>query len=683
MKIVWLLLFVLALSGEVIAQSRIDSLRKRLAFVTTPAERMQAAAELGKALFFGSQYDSLPKYGTQLRELARDQDNTSMELLADVFLAQGLARKDSAHYFQQAGAALARAVSAGEPVAIGMMCLGLGSQLLTLGDYRGATAKLLQGYEAIPDAKTPEMLGLKSDLIRTVSAVYHHLGRYTEALDYGLQSSRLADLSRVPMQRLKSYLNLSGLYGELSSPENNLGTRQDRVRYYREAKKYMRLSYETSARVGSKMTRGATAFNLGSLFQEGGQVDSATFYLNEAISLGRQLSFHELLSNAYRAKAKLTNMPSDSALFFLDAAYREAELALNPMSAVSTSLDKARFLFEHNQIASATAIARIALAESTKLGLLNDQRSANFLLYEIMRAQGNAREALNFHEQYVLVKDSMVNEKNYAKIEELKTRYETELKDGEIKNLEQRAALQALELRQKNLLLVGVLLAAALVAALLFLFFRQRALQQQQKVLAVENRLLRLQLDPHFLSNALVSIQRFVLENNAGLASSYLTKFSRLMRQLLEYSRRELITIEEEIDLLRNYLDLQKLRLKDSFDYAIHVDDSLAIRECKIPPMFAQPFVENAVEHGVTSVEHGKIELFFRAQGDRLILEITDNGKGINPNKTGDHIPLSTTIIRDRIALLNRNLAVPIELLIGNVTTSTGTRVQLSLPISS
>jgi LytS/YehU family sensor histidine kinase len=195
--------------------------------------------------------------------------------------------------------------------------------------------------------------------------------------------------------------------------------------------------------------------------------------------------------------------------------------------------------------------------------------------------------------------------------------------------------------------------------------------------------MINLALDPHFLSNALVSIQRFMMDNNTAQASTYLTKFSRLMRQLLEYSREELITIEEEIDLLRNYLDIQKLRLKDKFEYEIRIDKSLSISECRIQPMFAQPFVENAIEHGVSGMENGKIEIAFSALGDELVLEIRDNGKGIVPGSLMEQASLSTKIIRERIALLNKANKKPIQLDIGNLASGSGTRVQLILPIYS
>jgi hypothetical protein len=384
-----------------------------------------------------------------------------------------------------------------------------------------------------------------------------------------------------------------------------------------------------------------------------------------------------LLSNAYRATAKLVT--TDSGLYFLDLALHEADSARNPITRVGTMLDKAKIFFDEQRLSEAEQIAQQVLSDAKELKLLNDQRSVYLILYQIQESRQNYREALKYYTLHNQIKDSIVNEKNFARIEELKAKYESELKDNEIRNLEQRAALQQLQLRQKNVVVAGVILVTLLAIALLFLFFRQRAYHQQQQMLQIENRFLRFQLDPHFISNALVSIQRFMLENSAVMASGYLAKFSRLMRQLLEYSREELITIEEEIDLLQNYLAIQKLRLKDKFTYKIIVDEKLSISEQRIPPMFTQPFVENAIEHGILEVPDAKIEIDFKYANLQLHIAIRDNGKGIAEDKKTEKTSLSTKIIQERMQLLNKSGKFPIQLSVNSGMQ--GTEVNLILPI--
>lgn len=311
------------------------------------------------------------------------------------------------------------------------------------------------------------------------------------------------------------------------------------------------------------------------------------------------------------------------------------------------------------------------------------EKTTQKYLYEAYKGAGKTQLALTALERNKFLTDSLVTVENLEAISRMEQKYNKKVNEQKIRDLSLTASIQALEIKQKNFWLVGIGIAAMLIASILFLYYRQRSLKQQQIALAIENKFLRFQLDPHFLSNALVSIQRFMMDNNAVQASHYLTKFSRLMRQLLEYSREELITIEEEIDLLRNYLDIQKLRLKDKFEYDIHVDSKLSINDSRIPPMFAQPFVENAIEHGIGNRDKGKIHISFSAQGNQLLLQIQDDGTGISETSRDGHKSLSTTIIKERIALLNKSSKTPIQLHIANASVGTGTQVQLTLPIYS
>ena len=659
----------------VVAQTTTDSLKRELSTTTGVVSQAKITAKIAESFFLSARYDSLGKYGIALEQLVKQIDNQEFQWLAKTYQAQAYMRVDSTKFFSETQSILKVCEEHKFVKGIAINCLGLGSRLLTLGKYQEALQYLTRGATAITSEH--ELIGIKSDLIRTVSAVHHHQGNYTEALEYGLESSRLAEAHGDPIQVLKSYLNLGGLYGELASEENGLGAVSDRQRYQVEARKYMKLSYQFSKQYASKLSQGATAFNLGSLYLDTNQPDSARQFLNEAIRLGEETSFHELLSNAYRATAKL--VASDSGLFFLDLALQEADSARNPISRVGTMLDKAKIFFNEQRLTEAERIALQVLSDAKELKLLNDQRSVYLLLYQIQESRQNYREALKYYTLHNQIKDSIVNEKNFARIEELKAKYESELKDNEIRDLEQRAILQDLQLRQKNVVVVGVILVTLLLVALLVLFFRQRAYRQQQQMLQIENRFLRFQLDPHFISNALVSIQRFMLENNAVVASGYLAKFSRLMRQLLEYSREELITIEEEIDLLKNYLDLQKLRLKNKFEYRIIVDEKLLITEQRIPPMFTQPFVENAIEHGIWEMIDGEIEIEFKAMNERLHITIRDNGKGISEHKKTQKTSLSTKIIQERMTLLNKTGKFPIQLSVNSGVQ--GTAVNLILPI--
>ena len=214
---------------------------------------------------------------------------------------------------------------------------------------------------------------------------------------------------------------------------------------------------------------------------------------------------------------------------------------------------------------------------------------------------------------------------------------------------------------------------------LLFLFFfwqlkRTKAkalednkrLQMEKDFLELEQKALRLQMNPHFIFNALNSIQGLIGTGNEQQARYYLAKFSRLMRQILDNSRNTFITLEEEINTLENYLIIEQFCNGNKFDYEISVDESLEKDYIKIPPMLVQPFVENAIKHGMKKYDgqhRGFIRINFDDREKFLECTITDNGIGrekaeelIRSSMETYHQSTSFLVTRERLDLLQENL---------------------------
>ncbi len=178
----------------------------------------------------------------------------------------------------------------------------------------------------------------------------------------------------------------------------------------------------------------------------------------------------------------------------------------------------------------------------------------------------------------------------------------------------------------------------------------------QKQLSDMEKKALQAQMNPHFIFNCLNSIRRLIMEENNENAVTYLTHFSRLVRSALKASPAGHISLEEEINMLKNYLELEKLRFKDAFDYAIEVDDSIDLFEVVLPPMLIQPYVENAVIHGMEAKESdGRIGISFHMEGSYLLVTITDNGPGIRRTRQKHtlHKSVGMSLTRRRLELLN------------------------------
>lgn len=250
---------------------------------------------------------------------------------------------------------------------------------------------------------------------------------------------------------------------------------------------------------------------------------------------------------------------------------------------------------------------------------------------------------------------------NASRIEELHTRYESDKKDHEIGALEDRNALSNKVIKQQRWIFIGIFATLALVVFYAFTVYRQRLLKEKNEKLKLDNKRLileqktrQMQLDPHFIYNAIANLQGLISTDKKEAANAYLVSFSRLMRNILELNREDLISINEEIQALGNYLDLQKMRYEDAFTYRIVTKD-LNTEMLMVPPMIIQPFVENAIEHGFQNIDYiGALFVSFERDEERLKITIQDNGSGNKYTGQGKPVKksLSRLLVQERLDLL-------------------------------
>src|SRR5258706_5177696 len=203
---------------------------------------------------------------------------------------------------------------------------------------------------------------------------------------------------------------------------------------------------------------------------------------------------------------------------------------------------------------------------------------------------------------------------------------------------------------------------------------------------------LRAQMNPHFIFNSLNSINRFILQNNKAQASEYLTKFSKLVRMILQNSQAPLITLECELEALGLYLEMEALRFNYHFEYKIHVPEDLDIEVLKVPPLIIQPYVENAIWHGLMHKEEkGQLDIEVSQEGDWLYLKVADDGIGrkkaseLTSKSATKHKSMGLRITAHRIAMMqNANgLESPVKIndLVEPDGTAAGTEVIIKMPV--
>jgi signal transduction histidine kinase len=198
-----------------------------------------------------------------------------------------------------------------------------------------------------------------------------------------------------------------------------------------------------------------------------------------------------------------------------------------------------------------------------------------------------------------------------------------------------------------------------LVVLLLFMAFmlRLRRVKMKNRQLLTEQKLLRSQMNPHFIYNSVSNVQHLIREGKSDEAIDYLNRFSRLTRQILESSNESHISLEEEVEMLDNYCSVQQLLYTKPFEYEISVGDGIDAESIFIAPMLTQPFVENAIRHGLRqNVENGRVTARFFLKNSRLFFEVSDNGKGFDEAQVSrQHKSLSTAITKNRLLHLGKD----------------------------
>lgn len=244
-----------------------------------------------------------------------------------------------------------------------------------------------------------------------------------------------------------------------------------------------------------------------------------------------------------------------------------------------------------------------------------------------------------------------------------------------------------------NLMFLALMLDGLFFLVALTLRDRQiltEKIRLEQQATANELRALRAQMNPHFIFNALNSIKSFTLDNKADEANYYLTKFAKLIRQVLEQSRSEKISLKSELETLSLYLDMEKLRVNNKFEYEIRVDEAVETEFVELPPMLIQPYVENAIWHGLMPKEgHGQVSIRIEQPANGLCITVEDNGIGrkkavelASKTKT-NHKSFGMKITAERLQMLKQlyqiNATIRVDDLADANGQPTGTRVVIRL----
>jgi tetratricopeptide (TPR) repeat protein len=507
---------------------------------------------------------------------------------------------------------------------------------------------------------------------------------------------------------LKLYESIENEYG-IGLCYGNIGVNYYYLGQYGKAIQNYSKALGIDKKGGDKFKIGSDLDNIAIVYMEEGNYDSANVYDLAGIKMFEEVNHQPGLGRIYSNRGNILMKMYDAKS--AEEYYRKS-LAINEKLGVDNGLssnygfigelylDLAKDTAAKYKIApfmkkdkktlldSAEFYVKKALVFAKKAEDISLLMNHSLVFSEIEERLGHYQNSLTSHKNYTLYKDSIFNDENKQKIAAMETERLTQTKDNEI-------ALQAAEAKRQSLLKKVVLLSAvgvvSLIGVFVALYNRRKKIKFDKEVMEVEMKALRAQMNPHFISNALHSINNYVMENDKKNASGYLTKFASLMRLILENSREREVPLEQDLHALELYMQLELLRFKNSFTYQIQIDPLIDPENTLIPPMLLQPFAENAILHGLHNKENGMINIQVRKVNEMICCVVEDNGNGniaeysAEPATGKQHKSLGKKIINERLSIINRLKKVKATVNIFQVENAQnrpgGVRVELLLPI--
>ena len=514
---------------------------------------------------------------------------------------------------------------------------------------------------------------------------YFQRSDYNVALDYVLQSIDVLDSL--------------GLKDDLILPYNNLAMINNRLDHFAEAESAYRtiLGLLAAQEKPNPMQIAAVNNNLAVCLQTQNKFEASLEPISKVVEIATQVGFGPgiALGEINWSKSLSGLERWSEALIHAQKAYDFALSAgmKNSKASAMKNMSRAYSGLGNHKLAMAYADSTVEIFR--EIQQMGELFPALYYQAEVYENAGESAKALKVFKEFHELQDSVHSEETKNITEQMRAKFETDeaVKDKLLAELETEKA-EAQSARNRNFLF-GAIGISVLILIIGLLYINRMRVQKRAEMLQVESDLresrmkaIRSQLNPHFIFNALNSIQYLFYSGDKKTASQFMGDFATLMRNVLDMSSKADVTIAEEQKMLSHYLDLERMRMENAFDYSFEIDEQLDEEKVKLPTMLLQPYVENAVKHAFQGMkEGGKLTIAIARQNQELIVQIEDNGVGLNAaslNNT-EHTSFSSDANAERVSMINegRKTAVGVEMIdLSDIGTGNGTRVSINIPLA-
>lgn len=542
--------------------------------------------------------------------------------------------------------------------------------------YTGQNEQAIENFTAALEInKAMNQQASVANSYENLGIVYNEMGDFYNAIECQLKSVEIR--KPINYSRLfNNYMNLSILYGAVGNTEKQ--------GYYVDLAKQ-----EMASKPGISAENKAVFYSgLGDLYHDQGLLDSSIVCYRKVIHYSAEAEWKRGVTSGLGSLAGIFEAIGelDSAIVYHQKSLELSEQIDECMSIAKQLIALSKIYAQKNDENKVLRYAEQALKKARSCKLLEMESQILEFTAGYYAKIGNYKQAYEYYINYKAIEDSILSADVINKMAELETQYQTKEKEQKIELLSAENQIK----NQRMQLGYAIIALLTFIILLIVLFYRIKRKEARFIKIDLQQKILRAQIKPHFIFNVLGSIQSFMLQNEPSKASGYLSQLASLMRSTLEYSDSDTITLDKEVEMVKNYIELEQMRMPGKFNYTLEI---IRIDEpdfVLIPPMLIQPFVENAIKHGFKNLGHTG-ELLVRISGVdenwiRFIIE--DNGVGcMQESNSSDskHTSKAMEIFEKRRRLFQvihgKKFDFKFINLNENEPEKTGVRVEICIPI--
>lgn len=563
----------------------------------------------------------------------------------------------------------------------------------TLGNFNSKLKSYdLASYnygKAIPIFLKLNQTNLLNDTYLASATSHYNQGHYNDAIEQYKASSEIAIKQKNTLLEIKNKLAIGDIYF----------LKKD----YNQSLEHFRFCETKSTQNNYKTQLIQAKIGIGKVLNAQGQYKKAESIIKEANKLAEEYENDYLANESFDLLAKIEQNQNNTEdnIYYQQQAYSYNSSRGNYDNAIQNSSSMANTFLEQNRTKEAMEVLENSnelVQQSSNPEVKKEFYKALSNLYE---TQGKKEEAEEVNKQYNALEDSLlaIDERRELALQTktellgnaqnrlLLLEKDRELNEKEIQLLKQEKALQESTIKRQTIITYSLALGLLIILILSFFIYKNNKEKQISNQLLILKSL-RNQMNPHFIFNSLNSVNSFIAKQDERSANKYLAEFSKLMREVLEYSQEDFIPLSKEVEILQLYLNLEHFRFKNDFDFTFELDKNINLDEYQIPPMLLQPFVENAIWHGLRyKKEKGNLAVSFIQKKNFVEITIKDNGIGRQQSKlvkTQNQKKMKSTGLKNvesRLEIIKtvfkKNLEISIEDL--NPETTEGTIVTVNL----